>query len=263
LGWGWEGEPSHPAFGHLPPQGGKELRRGERKLLSSRPVVPLWIGSRPARRQAGIRLHLGNRLMPARMALVVLVCAGFSVLAGCSGRGAFLSGGGPTVGQLKTSLSHLEYENSQLKRTVAKLEQEHRSMEDRLVQEEIDNGDLTARLDDARNLLRDRGQIPDDRVRSPRDSLGDSPEGGSWLRTLPAGQSTRRRRKPPVARIPGQIDAPADRDDETSPEPNADPRADRSSLRLDDDLDHHTFYPGPLRWTPSARGADAPTSRVR
>ena len=30
-------------------------------------------------------------------------------------------------------------------------------MEDRLVQEQIDNGDLTARLDDARNLLRDRG----------------------------------------------------------------------------------------------------------
>ncbi len=30
-------------------------------------------------------------------------------------------------------------------------------MEDRLVQEQIDNGDLAARLDDARNLLRDRG----------------------------------------------------------------------------------------------------------
>ena len=65
--------------------------------------------------------------------------------------------GGPTVGQLKTSLSHLEYENAPVEATVAKLEQENRSMEDRLVQEQIDNGDLTARLDDARNLLRDRG----------------------------------------------------------------------------------------------------------
>ena len=53
------------------------------------------------------------------------------------------------MGQLKTSLSHLEYENAQLKRDVAKLQQENRAMEDRLVQEEQDNGDLTARLDDA------------------------------------------------------------------------------------------------------------------
>ena len=32
------------------------------------------------------------------------------------------------------------------------------------MQEQIDNGDLTARLDDARNLLRDRGLEPDVRV---------------------------------------------------------------------------------------------------
>ena len=92
-------------------------------------------------------------------------------------------------------------------------------MEDRLVQEEIDNGDLTARLDDARNLLRDRGLATGDRARSPRDGLGDSPDEGSGLRTLPAGQPARRRRKPPVARIPGQIDVPSDQDDAASSEP--------------------------------------------
>src|SRR5437016_4248954 len=126
---------------------------GEKTLLSSRSVLPSGVGSRPARCQAGIPPRLGNRPVPTRTALAMLVCAGLSGLAGCSGRGAFLSGG-PTVGQLKTSLSHLEYENAQLKRAVAKLQQESRTMEDRLVQEEIDNGDLTARLDDARNLLR-------------------------------------------------------------------------------------------------------------
>ena len=41
-------------------------------------------------------------------------------------------------------------------------------IEDRLVQEQIDNGELTARLDDARNLLRDRGIDPEVRVGSNR-----------------------------------------------------------------------------------------------
>ena len=72
------------------------------------------------------------------------------------------------MGQLKTSLSHLEYENEQLKKTTAKLERENRSMEDRLVQEQMENGDLTARLDDARNLLRERGVDDDVRLGSHR-----------------------------------------------------------------------------------------------
>ena len=93
-----------------------------------------------------------------------LFSATLSVATGCSGQSGFLTGG-PTVGQMKTSLSHLEFENVELKRSVAKLQQENRSMEDRLVQEQIDNGDLTARLDDARNLLRDRGIESDVRVR--------------------------------------------------------------------------------------------------
>ena len=46
-------------------------------------------------------------------------------------------------------------------------------MEDRLVQEQIDNGDLTARLDDARNLLRDRGLEPDVKLGSRRRGDGD------------------------------------------------------------------------------------------
>ena len=80
------------------------------------------------------------------------------------------------MGQLKTSLSHLEYENEQLKKSTAKLQRENRSMEDRLVQEQMENGDLTARLDDARNLLRDRGVDADVRLGSHRggETLGGS-----------------------------------------------------------------------------------------
>jgi hypothetical protein len=198
--------------------------------------------------------------------LPALACALLGSLAGCSGRGSFLSGG-PTASQLKTSLSHLEYENAQLSRNVAKLQRENRAMEDRLAREEIDNGELTARLDDARNLLRDRGVDPDDRVRSRPDELRDSSGEGSGARTLPAAQPARRRRKPPVARIPGQVEVPLDLDNGPTLGPHAvpdsAPEAEQSSWRLDSDLDHHTFSNGPLRWMPVASGTGDPASRVR
>ncbi len=125
---------------------------------------------------------------------LVLALAG--LLTGCAESGSFLSRG-TTLGTLKTSISHLEYENAHLKRELAKIQSESREFEDRLVQEEQDNDDLKSRLDDARNLLSQRGY-----------DLG----GGSGSSdrpptpTLPAGQSSRKRRKPPVAQIPGRID---------------------------------------------------------
>ena len=119
--------------------------------------------TRAARRKP--EFHHGLTLTNAGVIAVLFAvsCTG----AGCSGQSSFLTGG-PTVGQLKTSLSHLEYENEQLKKRTAKLERENRSMEDRLVQEQMENGDLTARLDDARNLLRDRGLEADVRLGSHR-----------------------------------------------------------------------------------------------
>jgi hypothetical protein len=203
-----------------------------------------------------------RRGVPATRAWVVRTAAlvvGLSTLSGCSGR-SFLSGG-PTMGQMKTSVAHLEYENAQMKRDLAKLRRDNRAMEDRLVQEEQDNGELAARLDDARNLLRDQGQDPSDR----------SDEGARGARTLPAGQSNRKRRKPPVARIPGQFspDRPADEpEDEGSlgaPEapPNAPAGGDQTGVRLGDDLDRQTYYNGPLRWTPIAGRPSDPPSQVR
>jgi hypothetical protein len=218
----------------------------------------------PARIVSGHRRGVARPLV--RRAVAILVVIGFS---GCSGRSSFLSGG-PTMGQLKTSVAHLEYENAQMKRDLAKLRRENRSMEDRLVQEEQDNGELTARLDDARNLLRERGMDPVERANAGRGGSGEVDEGGRGPRTLPAGQSTRKRRKPPVARIPGQFSPSApesESDDEGSlgpPQaaPNASTTGDQTGLRFDD-LDHHTYYNGPMRWAPIAGRTSDGASQVR
>ena len=109
---------------------------------------------------------------------------------------------------MKASLSHLQFENEQLKTEVAKLKEENRSMDDRLVQEQMHNGDLAARLDDARNLLRDRGIDSETRVgaRSRGTRSGDPDEELSQPRTLPAGRTSKKPRKPPAASIPGDLD---------------------------------------------------------
>jgi hypothetical protein len=175
------------------------------------------------------------------------------------------------MGQLKTSLSHLEYENDQLKRSVAKLQQENRSMEDRLVQEQIDNGDLTARLDDARNLLRDRGIEPDIRVGSRRSRVGGDGSalgaGGEGEHTVPTGRAARPRRKAPFAQISGPVSdlpfGPKDDDRESDARTGRDAKPRRSRRPFDDDLDHHSFHNGPLRWLPIASGAGDPTSQIR
>ncbi len=213
-----------------------------------------------------------HRRPPGRVAaaLAVSLLAGLTTLSGCSGQSSFLSGG-PTRGQLKTSVAHLEYENSQMKNDLAKLRRENRAMEDRLVQEEQDNGELAARLDDARNLLRERGPDAVERADAGPDGSRAFAEGNRGARTLPAGQSNRKRRKPPVARIPGQFTPESragDQDEEGTlgpPQaaPNAASGADQTGLRFDDDLDHHSYYTGPLRWAPIAGRTNDPASQVR
>lgn len=199
------------------------------------------------------------RRWTSRIAIVALIAA---VLPGCSGRGSYITGG-PSSSQLKTSLSHLEYENDQLKTQVARLKEENRSIEDRLVQEQIHSGDLTARLDNARNILRDRGYEFENmaKVRDKADDdFGASP---SRPRTLPAGRTTPKR-KPPTAQISGAADEDddeippltigGDRNDGAAKTRSARPkspprRADDSvSLNVNDDF----------RWLPVANGEDPP-----
>jgi hypothetical protein len=187
------------------------------------------------------------------------------VVAGCSRQSRFLTGG-PTVGQLKTSLSNLEYENQQLKRASAKLHQENRTMEDRLVQEEIENGDLAARLDDARNLLRDRGLDSEVLVRSHHGrgrsaSTPDEFENALEARA-PRNAPAPGRRRPPFAQISAPTDpVPPMRDDDAPATPLRDRPGSRARRRVDDD--RHSSYNGSLRWLPVAEATDLSASGLR
>jgi hypothetical protein len=200
----------------------------------------------------------------------MLLLVSLVTIAGCAGRESVLTSGS-SVGQLKTTLSHLQFENEQLKTKVAQLEEEHRTVEDRLVQEQIHNGDLAARLDDARNLLRDRGLESDTRMGARG---GDSRPVGSdddrgRVRTLPAGRSTKKPRKPPAARIRGDgdlDDLPSASEHESENEGTISFRpAGTPSHRVTfpDDPADFRFNDDQLRWQPVATGSDpqAPAKR--
>jgi hypothetical protein len=219
-------------------------------------------------RRAGLsKLAGGRRRSLANMAVIALLCALVCTGAGCSGQSSFLTGG-PTVGQLKTSLSHLEYENEQLKKSTAKLERENRSLEDRLVQEQMENGDVTARLDDARNLLRDRGIDADLRLGSHRAGEGTgisaSEREGTERSSSPDGSRARRRRTPFA-----QISAGAD--DSVAPIDVGDPARDATPRRKktgtggasDDDSDRHSYQRAPRDWQPVADSSDDSTIQIR
>jgi hypothetical protein len=194
-------------------------------------------------------------------------------MAGCSGQSNFLNGG-TTVGQLKTSLSHMEFENDKLKRSVAKLDDENRILEDKLASEQLNNGDLTARLDDARNLLKDRGLDSDRRVLSRNNSVGGSSDDDMPVspRTQPASRATRKPRKPPVANISEQVEIRPPIEDDDAREsfapavrPTADGQANRSGLSTRDrySMDHHSFDDGPFHWFPVADGTTPGATQVR
>ena len=199
----------------------------------------------------------------------MLLCASLCAGEGCSGQSSFLTRG-PTVGQLKTSLSHLEYENEQLRKTTAKLERENRSMEDRLVQEQLENGDVTARLDDARNLLRERGLSDDVRLGSHRggDGLGASSNerDGDQQSSFPE-RSRSARRKTPFAQISGVGDsvAPIEVGDPAEKEssPRSRTKARRSGRASDDELDRHSYERAPRTWLPIADSSDDSTISIR
>ena len=82
------------------------------------------------------------------------------------------------------------------------------------MQEQMDNGDLTARLDDARNLLRDRGLEADVRVGSHRggEAQGRSTSDGEGAEDASfPDESPSRRRKTPFAQISGGDSLASDR----------------------------------------------------
>lgn len=187
---------------------------------------------------------------------IALLLATTAMVAGCAQTGNGLPGRS-SFGTLKTSVSHLEHENEQLRKEVAKLRTDNREIEDRLVQEEADNGDLRARLDDARHLLGQKGYDVGTESASSRamNGPGDSSGGAT---TLPAGQSSRRRRKAPFTQIPGRIEVappadPADDDPLFNP-PKPAPRDEFGPQGRRDDKD---------LWLPIAQGTSSPTARAK
>lgn len=206
---------------------------------------------RPSPLNHHLARNASHRLAWRGIALGLLACVVALASWGCSGRTSYITGG-PTNGQLKTSLSRLEYENDQLKTEVARLKEENRSIEERLVQEQLHTGTLTAKLNDAQNVMRDRGLEVD--------GVPDRP------RTLPAGRRTSKPRKPPTAQIESDYydDDPPPLIIEDEPTPRAGsgrqrsrskrPADDSVSLNLDDD---------DANWLPVASGPDpkAPAKR--
>lgn len=180
---------------------------------------------------------------------IALLLAATSLLGGCAETGSVFSRR-TTMGSLKTSVSHLEYENEQLRAKNAKLEAETREIENRLVQEESANGELTARLNDAKYELSRRGlDFGDERTSAPSrdESSSEVPS------TRPAGQSTRKRRKAPFAQIPARIEEePAEEEPGTS-----------LKLKPSDDLGPQSLLDDPDRWLPVARGTTAPSTKMR
>jgi len=155
---------------------------------------------------------------------------------GCSQSSPFLANR-TTVGSLKASVSHLDFENRKLQRQITSLQSENRQTENRLTQEESENGDLSARLDDAKDLLRKRGV----------GEASESEAGSSAAQMIPAARSGKARRKAPFAQIPGRIDPlPSSSDDST------DIRGARSPL--DDDLWPQSRPRLTPHWLPVAQG---------
>jgi hypothetical protein len=186
----------------------------------------------------------------ARLALVLTATG---LVAGCSQTDNLLPNR-TTLGTLKTSVSQLEYQNEQLRRETAQLRTENRDFEDRLVQEELANEDLRTRLDDARYLLSQRGV---DLGGDETSGSGRGHESESRPRTLPAGQSNRKRRKAPFAQIPGRIDEA----------PPADPADEQPSIAPGSST-HDPFGPQSRnedmeRWLPIAHGTSAPSTKPK
>lgn len=185
---------------------------------------------------------------------LALVLTATGALAGCAQTGPILPRR-TTLGSLKTSVSHLEYENEQLRREVAQLQSENRDIENRLVQEQAENGEISARLDDARYELSRRG-LDFDAGRSASTPSSDGPKQADPWVTRPAGRSNRKPRKPPFARIPGRIEdiPPADSDDPAFADPK---RPDRDAFGPQGLLDDSS------KWLPIARIPTAPATKVR
>lgn len=159
--------------------------------------------------------------------------------AGCAQPGPLLSRS-PAVGSLKASVSLLESDKERLQKQVARLEAANRKVEGQRSQAEVENGELHAKLDDARGLLRGEGPVTAGN-RDPADEP--APRRSSQA----AG-----RRKPPITQLPSRITAPFPARDDAEDDFFR-PKARIGSRPVDGEPTARVEEAAP--WIPVARGA--------
>ena len=181
-----------------------------------------------------------------RFAALGLASALAALTLGCAQSGPIASHRN-TVGSLKASVSQLEYDNGNLRKQVADIKSEATRVENELVQEKDANGELSARLDDAKDVIRRQGGDVTALNRGSGAASKASTASADDEVPAPAKASPIRRarggRKPPAAQIP-RSESPTDSgpgginpaSDDLDPGPQA-------SRDVDDG-----------RWLPVARG---------
>lgn len=161
---------------------------------------------------------------------------------GCAQSGP-LTSRNTTLGSLKASVSQLEFDNEKLRKEVAELKADNARLDTQLAQEREANGEVTARLDDAKNLLRRQG--------GDVQALGIPPKSFEDDGIPPPARRTRGR-KPPSATIPRpQAESSDSPDDRGFDSTSTDRHRDLGPIdRADDD-----------RWLPVARGLGSSIGR--
>jgi glutamine amidotransferase len=131
---------------------------------------------------------------PRRPTAIAAALAGL-IASGCAGVGSGLTARRTTVGTLKADVARLEHQNEQYRSRVAELEQDRRRISEQLAQEREANGELAARLDDARMLLARQGGAsePAETTLPSRDAIERI--------APPSSRSRSTARKPPFAQI--------------------------------------------------------------
>jgi hypothetical protein len=156
---------------------------------------------------------------------------------GCAGQNPFTARQ-TTVGSLKASVSQLEFENEKLRKQVGELKVDNSRLDNELVQEKSVSGEMAARLDDAKDLLRRQGQNAQAMGGSSSNFEDDIPPPVS----TPKSRRVKTNRQPPAASIPFPSSAPSS-DDLSLKSPKRTPSDIGPADREDDDL-----------WLPVARG---------
>ena len=178
-------------------------------------------------------------MSPGRPILAAITLGLTLALSGCAQQGPFAQRK-TSLTALKSSVGLLENQNAQLKGKVADLSTDNRRLEDRLVQEESQNGDLSARLDDARNVIAQRTES-----RNSYSSFDDEPV------VKPARRPVKSPRRPPAASMSSpDSDATFQTDPIDLPKPRS--RFDGAQSHRDDSS-----------WLPIAQGISEPKYRLK